>query len=117
GAGPAGTPRRPVFERVDQWVARQPKGRWRTVTVRDGEKGPLQVKVLLATVQTKDEDGCAGARERLAVLRSCEDKPQTWYTLSNAHAARRGQVARGGGRRDRGQGHVPQGNQVFGLAA
>src|SRR5437764_7085904 len=39
---------------------------------------------LLATVQTRDDDGCVGARERLAVLRTLEAKPQTWYTLSNA---------------------------------
>jgi SRSO17 transposase len=114
-AQPGGKPRRPVFEPVDQWVARQPKGRWRTTTVRDGEKGPLRVKVLLATVQTKDEDGCVGARERLAVLRSCEDKPQTWYTLSNAHQARRGEIARVHGKRHRVEELFGQGNQEIGL--
>ena len=91
---PGGAPRRPLFERVDQWVARQPAGRWRAVTVRDGEKGPARVKVLLASVQTKDEDGCAGPRERLAVIRSGEKQPRTWYTLRNAHRAQRWQVAR-----------------------
>ena len=74
---PGGKPRRPLFERVDQWVARQPAGRWRTVRVRDGEQGPLRVRVLLATVQTKDEDGCVGPQERLVVLRSVEAKPRT----------------------------------------
>src|SRR5207249_2594961 len=93
-ARPGGRSRLPVFERVDQWAARQPAGRWRKVKVRDGTKGPLWVKVLLATVQTKDEDGCVGPRERLAVLKSCEPRPQTWYTLSNAQRARRGEVAR-----------------------
>ena len=91
---PGGRPRLPVFERVDRWAARQPAGRWRRVKVRDGAKGPHWVKVLLATVQTKDEGGRVGPRERLAVLKSCEAKPRTWYTLSNAHRARRGQVAR-----------------------
>ena len=114
-ARPGGPPRRPLFERVDQWVARQPPGRWRTATVRDGEKGPLQVKVLLATVQTKDEDGCQGPRERLAVLRSCAEQPQTWYTLSNAHTARRGQVARVHGSRHRIEELFAQGNQEIGL--
>jgi SRSO17 transposase len=52
---PGGRERRSVFERVDQWVARQPAGRWRTVKVRDGEKGPIWVKALLATVQVKEE--------------------------------------------------------------
>jgi len=112
---PGGAARRPLFERVDQWLARQPKGRWRTVTVRDGEKGPLRVKVLLATVQSKDADGWVGPRERLAVLRSCEERPQTWYTLSNAHAARRGEVARVHGARHRIEELLAQGNQEIGL--
>jgi SRSO17 transposase len=112
---PGGQPRRPAFERVDQWAARQPRGRWRQATVRDGEKGPLQVRVLLATVQTKDEDGCAGARERLAVLRSCEAKPQTWYTLSNAHAAPRAQVAQVHGARHKIEELLAQGNGEVGL--
>ncbi len=107
--------RRPAFERVDQWVARQPAGRWRSVTVRDGEKGPLRVKVLLATVQTKDEDGRAGTRERLAVLRSMEATPQTWYTLSNAHEARRGQLAQVHGARHRIEELFEQGNGEVGL--
>jgi SRSO17 transposase len=114
-ARPGGAPRRPAFERVDQWVARQPKGRWRTVTVRDGEKGPLRVKVLLATVQTKDDDGHVGARERLAVLRSTAGPAQTWYTLSNAFAARRGEVARAHGARHRIEELFAQGNQEIGL--
>ncbi len=112
---PGGQPRLPEFERVDQWLARQPKGRWRKVRVRDGEKGPLEVKVLLATVQTKDEDGRVGARERLAVLRSCEAKPQTWYTLSNAHDARRGKVAQVHGARHKIEELFAQGNGEVGL--
>jgi SRSO17 transposase len=93
-ASQAGGRRRlPAFERVDNWVARQPKGRWRTVKLRDGEKGPLQVKVLLATVQTKDEGGTVGPSERLVVIRSCEAKPQTWYTLSNAREGSRAELA------------------------
>jgi SRSO17 transposase len=90
---PDAKPRRPLFERVDRWVARQPAGRWRKVTVRDGEKGPLTVRVLLATVQTKEEDGCVGTQERLAVLRTCEAKPQTWYTLCNARQELRAKLA------------------------
>jgi SRSO17 transposase len=91
---PGGQPRLPLFERVDRWVARQPAGRWRKVRVRDGTKGPLTAKVLLATVQTKDEDGCAGPRERLVVLRGAGPKPPTWYALSNDRQARRGQFAK-----------------------
>jgi SRSO17 transposase len=113
---PQGQPRRPLFERADQWVDRQAKGRWRTVTVRDGEKGPLQLKVLLATVQTKDEGGRVGPRERLVVLRSVEAKPRTWYTLSNEHEAGRGKLAQVHGRRHRIEELLEQGNQEVGLS-
>lgn len=113
---PGGRPRLPEFERVDGWAARQPKGRWRKVKVRDGEKGPLEVQVLLATVQTRDEDGCVGPLERLAVLRTLESKPQTWYTLSNAKEASRAELARVHGGRHRVEELLAEGKGEVGLA-
>jgi SRSO17 transposase len=113
---PGGRPRLPVFERVEGWVARQPAGRWRRVRVRDGEKGPATVKVLLAGVQTKDEDGCVGARERLVVIRTLESKPRTWYALSNAREARRGELARAHGRRHAMEELLEEGKGEVGLA-
>ncbi|HET8648219.1 MAG TPA: IS701 family transposase [Vicinamibacteria bacterium] len=110
-----GRPRLPLFERVDAWAARQPAGRWRKVKVRDGEKGPLEVQVLLATVQTKDEGGRVGPRERVAVLRSCEKRPRVWYTLSNDRQARRGQLAQAHGARHRVEELLQEGNQEVGL--
>src|SRR5262249_28629709 len=104
------------FERVDSWVARQPGGRWRTVRVRDGEKGPMSVKVLLATVQAREEGGRVGPRERLVVLRSCEAVPRTWYALSNAREARRGELARAHGARQRLEERLEEGKQEVGLA-
>jgi SRSO17 transposase len=98
---PGGRLRLAEFERVDQWVARQPAGRWRQVRVRDGEKGPVAVKVLLATVQTRDSDGCVGPLERLVVIRGVEKRPRTWYTLSNAREAKRAQLAGAHGARHR----------------
>jgi SRSO17 transposase len=114
-ARPGGRPRRPLFERVDQWVARQPAGRWRTVTVRDGEQGPHTARVLLATVQTKDEDGRVGPSERLAVFRSGGRQPRTWYTLSNARQAKRWQLARAHGARHRVEEVLEEGKQEVGL--
>jgi SRSO17 transposase len=113
---PGGKPRLPEFERVDGWVARQPKGRWRPVKVRDGEKGPLKVKVLLATVQTRDDDGCVGPLERVAVIRTLEKKPQTWYTLSNAREAKRAEVAQAHGGRHRVEELLGEGKGEVGLA-
>lgn len=111
-----GRPRLPLFERVDRWVGRPPKGRWRTVTVRDGEKGPLRVRVLLATLQTKEEDGRVGGRERLVVLRSLGSHPQTWYTLSNDREATRGELARVHGSRHRIEELLEQGKGEVGLS-
>jgi SRSO17 transposase len=112
---PGGPPRLPTFERVDRWVARQPKGRWRKVKVRDGEKGPREVKVLLATVQTKDEGGRVGGSERLVVLRRGGRQPQTWYALSNDREGGRAELARVHGSRHRVEELLEQGKGEVGL--
>jgi SRSO17 transposase len=114
-ARPGGKPRLAEFERVDRWAGRQPKGRWRKVKVRDGAKGPLQVKVLLATLQTRDADGCVGPLERLAVIRTLETKPQTWYTLSNGREAKRAELARVHGARHRVEELLEEGKGEVGL--
>ena len=114
-ARPGGKPRLPAFERVEQWVARQPAGRWRKVKVRDGEKGPREVKVLLATVQTKEEGGRVGGSERLVVLRGCEKEPRTWYALSNARDGGRAELARVHGARHRVEELLGQGKGEVGL--
>ena len=75
---------RPPFERADRWAARQPASRWKTLTIRAGEKGPLKVRPLKRRVQTKDDAGHVGPTETLVVIRSLGREPQTWYTLSNA---------------------------------
>src|SRR5205807_2144188 len=71
-------PRRPPFARVDVWAARQPAARWKTITIRAGEQGPLKVRALKRRVQTKDEDGRLGPVETVVVIRSLEPQPQTW---------------------------------------
>jgi SRSO17 transposase len=116
GRRPGGRTVLPEFEQVATWVARQPAGRWRTVRVRDGEKGPVKMKVLLATVQGKEEDGRVGARERLVVLKSCEAVPQTWYTLSNDREAGRAELARVHGARHRIEERFEEGKQEVGLS-
>jgi SRSO17 transposase len=81
---PGGRTRRPLFERVDQWAARQPKKRWKKVRLPGGEKGPREVWALQQRVQTKDADGRVGPSERLLVIKSCAATAEVWYTLSNA---------------------------------
>jgi SRSO17 transposase len=79
--------RRPPWRRVDEWAQAQPAGRWRRVTVGDGARGPKVVRVLEGWVQTRDEDGGPGPRERLVVIRTVAAEPRVWYTLSNAPEA------------------------------
>lgn len=76
--------RKPAFERAEVWAGRQPASRWKTITIRGGEKGPLRVKALKARAQAKDEDGCVGPTETVLVVRTLDDEPTTYYALSNA---------------------------------
>jgi SRSO17 transposase len=83
---PAPGQRRPPWRRVDEWAKSQPAGRWRKIEIGDGSKGPKRVRALEAWVQTKDEDGSPGPRERLVVIRTIDREPQVWYCLANAQA-------------------------------
>jgi SRSO17 transposase len=115
-ARPGGRARWPLFERADVWAARQPKRRWRKFRLADGEKGPRWVRAVQQWVQTKDADSCVGPRERLVVIRSCEKKPQTWYTLSNAKkAVGLARVVRAHGARHVVEELFEEGNQEVGL--
>jgi SRSO17 transposase len=84
GEKPSEGRQRPPWRRVDAWAAAQPSSRWRKIDLGAGSKGPKVVRVLEAEVQTKDEDGRVGRRERLAVIRTVDREPRCWYTLSNA---------------------------------
>jgi SRSO17 transposase len=81
---PGGKPLWPLWERVDQWAARQPRKRWKKIRRTGGENGPREVWAIQQRVQTKDADGRVGASERLVVVKECGRSPQVWYTLSNA---------------------------------
>jgi SRSO17 transposase len=78
-----GRKREVPFRRADAWVARQPDSRWTRLTVRDGERGPLQVDAMTVRVRAKDERRI-GPEERLVVMRTVEAAPRTDYSLSNA---------------------------------
>jgi SRSO17 transposase len=74
----------PPWRRVDEWSQAQPSWRWQKLETGAGAKGPKVVRALEAWVQTKDEDGRAGPRERLVVKRTLDREPQVWYSVSNA---------------------------------
>jgi len=84
---PAAGKRRPPWRRVDAWAQALPASRWRKFTRGDGAKGPKVVRAVEAWVQTKEEGGRVGPRERLVVIRTVDGVSQTWYALSNAPAA------------------------------
>jgi SRSO17 transposase len=71
------------FVRVDGWTKGLPRSRWKRFKVRDGEKGPIEVEAVETRVRTKYEQRI-GPEERLVVIRSVEEHPRVWYTLSNA---------------------------------
>jgi SRSO17 transposase len=79
-----GRKREVPLQRVDVWAKSQPESRWVRLTVRDGEKGPLQVDAMAARVCAK-QDGRVGPEERLIVMRSVGES-RTDYALSNAAA-------------------------------
>lgn len=86
GEAPADGRQRPPWRRIDAWTKMQPKSRWRKIPLGAGSKGPKTVWALEAWVQTKDEDGRVGRRERVVVIRTVDREPRCWYTLSNAAA-------------------------------
>lgn len=82
GRGPR--PKSP-WTRVDRWCAGRPAGAWRTIEIRDGEKGPLVVEALKAPVKCKTAPG-EGLTETLVVTRErqADGAVKHDYYLSNA---------------------------------
>jgi SRSO17 transposase len=86
----SGRGRRPKtpFARVDHWCQALPEARWTTVDVRDGEKGPLTVDVVMCRVQARTETGGTGPDEVLFITRErqADGTFKHDYYLSNAAA-------------------------------
>lgn len=80
-----GRKREVPFQRVDEWARGQPESRWERLTVRDGEKGPLEVDAMAVPVLAREE-GRIGPEERLVVMRNVGES-RIDYALSNADAA------------------------------
>ena len=80
-----GRKREVPFMRADAWAASRPAEKWTRMTIRDGEKGPIEVEVSTTRVQTK-QDGRIGVEERLQVIRAIGSDAKTDYVLTNAKA-------------------------------
>jgi SRSO17 transposase len=61
------------FRRVDRWCAELPEDVWRTIDVRDGEKGPLQVQAIRRLVQARSKGQPSDVAEILVVFRERQE--------------------------------------------
>lgn len=79
-----GRKREVPFRRAEEWAKSQPPSRWERLTVRDAEKGPLEVDAMTVRVRAKQE-GRVGPEERLVVMRNVGESVID-YAISNAAA-------------------------------
>ena len=77
-----GRKREVPFQHVDDWAKSQPESRWVRLTVRDGEKGPLEVDAMMTPVLARQE-GRIGPEELLVAIRPVGES-RIDYALSNA---------------------------------
>jgi SRSO17 transposase len=59
---------------------RHPTDKWKRMTIRDGEKGPIEVLAFSTRVETKRKD--APAREEILLVMQTLGGSQTWYFLA-----------------------------------
>jgi SRSO17 transposase len=78
-----GRRRQAPFQRVDTFARAQPPSAWKSIRVRDGERGPIEVQALKRKVQTKSAGRIATA-ETLLVTRTVGVAPEYRFSLSSA---------------------------------
>jgi SRSO17 transposase len=83
GRGPH--PQNP-FVRVDSWCAALPESAWKTIDVRDGEKGPLTAEAVKCRVRARAPTGGTGPDEVLFITRErqADGTFKHDYYMSNA---------------------------------
>ena len=109
-----GSPKKAPWRSVKQWAQSQPAGRWQRFTVRDGEKGPLQVDAVTARVQTMQDDR-VGPEERLVVTRSAAAPSEVWYRLAAPQEIQLKEAVRAGSERHRAEQVLQEGKGEVGL--
>ncbi len=72
---------------VSQWVEQQPESTWKTVRLRQGQKGTLRAQYLHARVWVWDGKEEAARCWRLLVRRECGADTPSHFVLSNASEA------------------------------
>lgn len=86
--GGSGPPRKTPFVRVDQWRKSLTEDAWTKIEVRDGEKGPLTIEIVMCRVAAKTDRRRVGPEEILVVIRVTDESGAVKhdYYLSNAPA-------------------------------
>jgi len=83
-----GAPPKTPFRRVDAWRKALPESAWTNLSVRDGEKSPLEVDMVKCRVCARTDRECVGPEEVLLVIRLRDEQGEVKhdYYLSNASA-------------------------------
>jgi len=76
------------FLSVARWREALPPDAWTRIEVRDGEKGPLLVDMVVRRVQARDETRCVGPEEILIVIRRTDEAGKTIHDYHFSNAAR-----------------------------
>ncbi len=73
-----GRPPKAPWQSVTQWRQGLDAKAWTHLTVRDGEKGPVEIEMVRRRVQTQIERKCTGPEEWLVVTRQPLSDDRTW---------------------------------------
>jgi SRSO17 transposase len=82
-----GKPRKSAFQQVKEWASALPANRFRSVWIRDGEKGPIEVLALIERVQVMHEGRIAMNVETLVVTKQRGVSPEWHFWLTNGEAS------------------------------
>jgi SRSO17 transposase len=73
-----GRPPKTPWQVVTQWRQNLDAEAWTHLTVRDGEKGPVEIEMVRRRVQTRLERKCTGPEEWLVVTRQPRSDDRLW---------------------------------------
>src|SRR5215470_1977832 len=81
-----GRPPKAPWQSVTAWRQALPGDTWTPLTVRDGEKGPVEIEMLRRRVQTRIERKRTGPEEWLVVTRRPLTEDRTWEPRASRDA-------------------------------
>jgi SRSO17 transposase len=81
-----GRPPKAPWQSVTQWRQSLDAEAWTHLTVRDGEKGPVEIEMVRRRVQTRLERKCTGPEEWLVVTRRPLSDDRLWESRASRDA-------------------------------